>query len=336
MKLAITGASGFIGGHFLARHRSNYEQVSVLSRKAASNSVRLRTINGSLSNANACRELTKNADAVLHCAFDGTYRENLSGMAHLLECCRNSSVQRLIHLSSYVVYDFRTPTIDETSPFSHRKDLYTREKIRLEEMLQSAADSACSILAMQPTVVFGPGSSWSDLMLQAAKHNIVKMPNRGRNPCNAIYIDDLVDLLHEQLQTPNASPFKAQIANNIHTTWREFMQFHADILRQKLLPVNKYQVDSSNQLMYAESKLKDFIFKNSGAFPWRQLLAPLIRKNRDRANRLRLDSPLVESPFVFTGTARMCQAFSHQVHSLSPTPTKQLKDWLDHFASCLN
>jgi hypothetical protein len=173
-------------------------------------------------------------------------------------------------------------------------------------------------------------------MFQAVKHPQVRLPNRGRNHCNAIYIDDLVDRLHEQLQTANRSPFKPQIMSNIHTTWREFLQFHADALRQKGHPVHTYQVEATNQNVYGESKLKDTIFKNSGAFPWKQILMPLMRRNRRRSENFDLNGPLQETPFAFSGTARMCQSYSHQAHSLHPMSVKPLGDWLNHFANSLS
>lgn len=335
MKLAITGSSGFIGRKFLARHQHAYERISLLSRQSESNHDNLKFFNGSLSNAEALTALTRDADAVLHCAFDNRYAENVQGLSNLLESCRKNGVRRLIHLSSYVVYDFRPSNIDETTALSRRKDIYTREKIRLETLLRETAESSCSILAVQPTVVFGPGGSWSAAMFQAVKHSQIKLSNRGKNACNAIYIDDLVDRLHELIHVPDPAPLKFQILSNIHTTWREFLQFHADVLRQNNYPVNTFEVTGTNPNAYAESSLKNAIFSNSGVFPWKQLLSPLIRRTRDQT-RTDLTSPITEGPFAFSGTARLCQSFSHQVHSLSPIPVQPLTEWLTTFARTLS
>jgi nucleoside-diphosphate-sugar epimerase len=333
MNLAITGASGFIGRNFLNRYGADFSAISVLSRKPQVKAGNHRVVPGELGNAAALSDLCLGADVVVHCAFDGTYSSNLSALRDLLRSCEKHGVKRLVHLSSYVVYDFAADPINETTAVAKRKDIYTREKIALERVLRTSK-SSCSILVLQPTVVFGPGSAWANQMFLAAKHSHVKLPNAGKNICNAVYIDDLVDVMRQQIDAPIDNSIQTKLVSNIHTSWKSFLEFHAMALGKQGHPVNQYDCLPANSNRYAESRLKNLIFENSGLFPLRQVLPKLKKSNGDNGSG-NISLPLVDAAFAFSGTARMCQSYSHRVEPKQALPPRSLGDWLVRFCSQL-
>jgi nucleoside-diphosphate-sugar epimerase len=250
-----------------------------------------------------------------------------------LRSCEQHGAKRLVHLSSYVVYDFAADPINETTAIAKRKDIYTREKIALERVLRTSK-SSCSILVLQPTVVFGPGSAWANQMFLAAKHSHVKMPDAGKNICNAVYIDDLVDVMRQQVDAPIDNSIQTKLISNIHTTWQSFLEFHALALNKLGHPVNQYDCQPANSNRYAETALKNLIFENSGVFPLRQVLPKLIKDKSDHGSS-NISLPLVDGPFAFSGSARMCQSYSHRVEPREALSHRNLGDWFVRFCSQL-
>lgn len=333
MNLAITGASGFIGRNFLNRYGADFSAITILSRRPQANEGNRRFVQGDLGHAAALTELCQGADVVIHCAFDGTYASNRSAIRNLLRACEQHGTKRMVHLSSYVVYDFAADPINESTRMAKRRDIYTREKIALERFLR-ASNSSCASSILQPTVVFGPDSAWANQMFLAAKHSQVKLPNAGKNVCNAVYIDDLVDVIRQQIDTPLDCSIQTRLVSNIQTTWKSFLEFHAMALSKQGHPVNQYECQPANSNRYAESTLKNLVFENSGLFPLRQVLPKLMTGKSDNGSgNLRL--PLVEAPFAFSGTARMCQSFSHRVEPREKLPHRNLGDWFVRFCSQL-
>lgn len=333
MNLAITGATGFIGRNFLNRYGADFSAISILSRKSQADQENQRCVQGDLGNAAALADLCQGAEVAVHCAFDGTYSNNLSALRNLLLACEQHGVKRLIHLSSYVVYDLAADPINESTAVAKRRDIYTREKVALERLLHNSK-SATTIVMLQPTVVFGPGSAWANQMFLAAKHSHVKLPNSGKNVCNAVYIDDLVDAMRQQIDAPLNSSIQTKLVSNIHTTWKSFLEFHAMALSKQGHPVNQYDCQPSNSNRYAESTLKNLVFENSGLFPLRQVLPKLMKGKSDNGSG-NLSLPLVDAPFAFSGTARMCQSYPHRVEPREPLPHRNLGDWFVRFCSQL-
>lgn len=192
MRVALTGATGIVGGFVARRLASEGVAVRALLRAAGSAAEHLpaaaETVVGDMADGAALARLTEGADAVVHCAYDhlpGRYRggegagggerlrfwrANLLGGVQLLDCARAAGARRCIVLSSRAVFGRRSGgdwVDDATRPIPDTH--YGALKLALEAHAAafSDADGLCCA-SLRPTGVYGlaapaPRSKWFDL-----------------------------------------------------------------------------------------------------------------------------------------------------------------------------
>jgi nucleoside-diphosphate-sugar epimerase len=84
LKLAVTGASGFIGRHFVAAALADGHQVRALVRSVETLSTDVERVHGELSSSEARREMLRDADVFVHLAGAGVRRGD-RGWANALD-----------------------------------------------------------------------------------------------------------------------------------------------------------------------------------------------------------------------------------------------------------
>ncbi|MFQ5487335.1 MAG: NAD-dependent epimerase/dehydratase family protein [Gammaproteobacteria bacterium] len=152
--VAVTGASGFIGGCLVRRLLASGWRVRALSRSPSSPAApgaTLQWVRGSLEDRASLRRLVAGAAAVIHCAgavrgLDAADFEpvNVQGVARLVEAALDCPAPpRLLALSSLAA---REPAL---SP-------YAASKRHGEEVL-AAANACLQWTALRPPAVYGPG-----------------------------------------------------------------------------------------------------------------------------------------------------------------------------------
>jgi putative NADH-flavin reductase len=115
MKLAILGATGFIGSEVVVRALAAGHQVSALSRRAATLPVRpgLVVVEGDAADQRALARLLAGADAVVSCV--GGTGDLAAIMAGLLDAMRAARIRRLVAVSGAGI------SVDgERKPLRHR------------------------------------------------------------------------------------------------------------------------------------------------------------------------------------------------------------------------
>ncbi len=166
MRVFVAGASGFIGQHTMATLETMGHVAVPLGRRDPKGNgwsrVDLCSVEDYLVDLSTC-------DAVINMAGGrddhavGEGDESPTGC--LLKAMAEARVTRLIHISSFAVYDYRSAqcgdVIDENSPIEHspaRRDQYTRSKLH-EEALVLSAEVEPTILRLG--AVYGPGRHWN-------------------------------------------------------------------------------------------------------------------------------------------------------------------------------
>jgi uncharacterized protein YbjT (DUF2867 family) len=103
MRIAITGASGFVGGHLAERLVQEGHDLVLIGRRA-SGDVRIRAIG--LDDVNALTDALAGCDAIAHCAGINreigrqTYaRVHVEGTRHVVEAARRAGVKKLAMVS---------------------------------------------------------------------------------------------------------------------------------------------------------------------------------------------------------------------------------------------
>ena len=208
MKVLVTGATGFTGGH-LARHlaSSGYSVaafVRPVSRARAAeleeSGVEIRE--GDLTDAASVRRAVEGCATVYHIA--ATYREagqgdaayvrvNVDGTRHVLEAALAGGVKRVVHCSTGGVHGhIEHPPADETAPFSPG-DVYQRTKLDAERL---AADfgraTQLEVVIVRPIGIYGPGDLRFLKMFRGIARGRFPMLGRGDVFYHLTYIDDLV------------------------------------------------------------------------------------------------------------------------------------------------
>ena len=166
MEIAITGASGFVGGALVRKHLERGDSIRVLARDPGAAICRLpsvRAFRGDLARAETIpADFVAGADVLYHCAaeirdermMEATNVRGTQALARLAA----GRIGRWVQVSSASVYGaVRSGTATEDSPLQP-DSVYGRTKVESEEVVRSAAASGgfgASIL--RPSNIFGAG-----------------------------------------------------------------------------------------------------------------------------------------------------------------------------------
>lgn len=182
--LAITGGTGFVGGHLLDLAIRKGHKVRALTRRVQPHRAGLTWIRGDLSDDAALSGLCCGADAVIHVAGvvnakdeRGFHAGNVAGTAAMLSAAAGCNLRRFVHVSSLSA---REPDLS----------LYGASKAEAEALVRQ---SAFDWVIVQPPAVFGPGDTEMVDLYRLAAHGLALLPGRGR--FSMIYVADLAAAL---------------------------------------------------------------------------------------------------------------------------------------------
>jgi len=182
--LAITGGTGFVGGHLIDQALAAGHHVRALTRRARPPRDGVAWVEGSLERPDSLAELVDSADAVIHVAGvvsapdrAGFAAGNIDGTRAIAAAARGGGVQRFIHVSSLAA---REPGLS----------LYGWSKREAERVVETS-DLAWTIV--RPTGVYGPGDTEMRDMFRMARFGLALLPPRGR--VSVVAVEDLARLL---------------------------------------------------------------------------------------------------------------------------------------------
>ena len=105
--LAVTGGTGFVGGHLLGAARAAGHEVRALTRGGRPPQAGVHWVEGALDDPAALAALCAGADAIVHVAGlinaatrAGFEAVNVGGTAAMIDAARGAGVRRFIHISS--------------------------------------------------------------------------------------------------------------------------------------------------------------------------------------------------------------------------------------------
>lgn len=207
MKIFVTGATGFIGGHLVAALVKEGHEVRALARKTSDTSLLqaldIEVITGDITDTGAMKKALGDCQSVYHLAGKTTKdrlskrdydAHNVEATKNLAEAALKAGVSRLVYASSVGVYGtFCDSSIDEnTEP---NPDSYYREtKLGGEKaVLRLQRESGLSVVVARLGSVYGPGScSWLDVCRKILKGNF-RMIGAGENYDHLAYVDDVAE-----------------------------------------------------------------------------------------------------------------------------------------------
>ena len=222
MKVAITGASGFLGRaivrHLMADGHECRGLIRPDSRHAAGKPA-INWVTGGLGDVEAVAALVDGADALIHAAHDAPgggfvdpdvdvadlVERNLVATIRLVEAARRAGVGRVVVITSGAVHDVILPDrpLDEAHPLwplTH----YGATKAAIEAFVSSYGRGAgLAIAAVRPTAIYGladpvAASRWHDLVAAVARGEAVDCRRGGKQ----VHADDVARAVGLLLAAP--------------------------------------------------------------------------------------------------------------------------------------
>ncbi len=218
MRIAITGATGFLGKHLTLKVIEQKHDVVALGRNTTIGS-ELKAMGAEfyatdLNDLNKMILALNNCDAVVHCAGlsspwgtkNAFYQANVVGTQNLLKAIESSNVRRLIHISTPSIYfDYTNRlNISEEDPLPKQMvNTYAETKLEAENAVTKASLRGLETIIIRPRALFGPGDTTLFPRLIKA-NNRIGIPTTTFNPIitDVTYIDNVVDAILLSLKAP--------------------------------------------------------------------------------------------------------------------------------------
>lgn len=205
LRVAVSGASGFIGRHLLPYLQAQGSDAVALERRE-------------LGADTSWRDALASADAVVHLAalaheramacerardYETLRRVNVLGTERLAREAAAAGARRFLFLSSIGVCGDEThgiPFTEQSAPAP--RSLYAKSKLEAEQLLDRvSADTGMAVAIVRPTLVYGPGNGGNFLRVLRAVYRGWPLPLGGvRNRRNLAYVGNVVSLIEALLR----------------------------------------------------------------------------------------------------------------------------------------
>jgi dihydroflavonol-4-reductase len=204
MRVLLTGATGFVGGHLLQALLAQGAEVRCLVRESSPRrnleGLSVDVATGDLRDVDALRRAVEGCRQIFHCAADyrlfsrrpeELYRSNVEGTRNVLRAGAEAGVERVVYTSSVGALGLRVAgaPADEETPVSLGDMVghYKRSKYLAERVAEDWAARGLPVVIVNPSTPVGEG----DLKPTATGKMIVDFLNR-RTPA---YVDTGLNLV---------------------------------------------------------------------------------------------------------------------------------------------
>ena len=211
MRVLVTGATGFTGGHLAVTLAARGDEVRALVRPKSRARFEASTlpckgviaVEGDLLDAGAVHRAANGVDVVYHIA--ATYREagqrdsayraiNVDGTRNVLDAAKAGGARRLVHCSTGGVHGhIANPPANEDAPFNPG-DVYQETKLEAEQAAREFGNrTGFDVVVARPIGIYGPGDTRFLRMFRGLARRRFPMIGSGQVFYHLTFIDDLVE-----------------------------------------------------------------------------------------------------------------------------------------------
>jgi dihydroflavonol-4-reductase len=176
VRVFITGATGFVGGHVARRYAAEGGSLRLLTRQTSRldslAGIDAEMVTGDLREPEKLRSALTGCDALVHVAADyrlwvrdpeQMYAANVDGTRELLKLARETGVPRVVYTSTVATMAFKADgTIvneDTAVTLSDMIGHYKRSKFLAEQEAVIAAKAGQHVMILNPTTPIGAGDA---------------------------------------------------------------------------------------------------------------------------------------------------------------------------------
>jgi nucleoside-diphosphate-sugar epimerase len=225
-KVAVTGASGLVGGHvveYLAK--GGYSMVAVVRSPESARqltkflddmkgSIDVRLAQAAVSDAKALAEAFSGCDVVVHAAGSvnpygsrqDIFATNVDGTKNVLAAAEKANVKHFIFISSLSVITGQGDqfNLDESAPLRPCGESYADSKIEAEKAVM-ASSGRLKVTSLRPGFIYGPGErSWMPRLITNIRNGKAMLIDGGKRETNVIYVGNLCRAVEKTLLNPKS------------------------------------------------------------------------------------------------------------------------------------
>ena len=240
MRVAVTGAGGFLGRALIARlvEKSHRPVAIVRSDDDAGDfeMLGLEVVCRDLSDPGACADIFNGCDAVVHCAalardfgrWEDFRKANVEITANVMSAAQKASVKKIVQVSTTAVYgnERNHYGTDEEADFGQRVvDPYTRSKILGDQVvLQMIAEQKLPATILRFGNIWGPGDpNILPFIIDGLRTRRLRIEGGGENVLSLTYVRNAVEGIVLALEKNGAAGRIYNITDGIKVTSRKFI-----------------------------------------------------------------------------------------------------------------
>lgn len=248
MRVLVTGATGFTGGHLARYLASRGHRVRALVRPSTDGAVRggllgagIELVDGDLRDVASLERACDGVEVVYHIAAiyrqaglrDQEYRAvNAEAVRTIFRAAARGGARRVVHCSTVGVHgDVEHPPANEDAPL-RPGDIYQETKLEGEQVAREAAlETGVEAVIARPTGIYGPGDRRLLKLFRGVVRRRFVTLGSGRIFYHLTYIDDLVEGFRLCGEVPGAAGRTYILAGGEVTTLDELIRLVAEEAR---------------------------------------------------------------------------------------------------------
>lgn len=222
-RIIITGAAGFLGGRtakYMAQHFKEYSIVATSRRDYRKHELEEAGCifkAGDLANADFCKQLTQNAEIIVHCAalsspwgnYEDFYKSNVVATENLLNAAIENKVEKFVLISTpsiYFNYHERFNVSEAEALPTKMVNHYAATKLIAEKMVLEMHQKGIKTIALRPRAIIGAEDAVIfPRVLEAYKQGKLKIVGSGKNIVDLTCVQNVIEAILCCINAPNTA-----------------------------------------------------------------------------------------------------------------------------------